>query len=84
MPIDPARPLTLWHGLAFADLYSVDGAARIDQLFAAHLASADAAMADRLAAARVNPDALDRKAESDFLIALGPHLEEARPTFWES
>ena len=34
--------LGLAHGLEFTDLYSVDGAARIDALFVAHLTSADA------------------------------------------
>ena len=40
--------LTLAHGLEFADLYTVDGASRIDRLFAAHLRDADPALADRL------------------------------------
>ena len=73
---DSTRLLALANDLAFADLYAVDGAARIDGLFAAHLAGADAALADRLSAARQNPDALDRKAESELLIAVGPHLED--------
>ena len=76
MPFDPIRPLKLAHGLAFADLYSADGAAKVDALFIAHLEAADAALASRLAAARANPDALSRKDESSLLIALGPHLED--------
>src|SRR5438876_10831481 len=76
MPTDSTRPLALPHGLAFPDLYSIEGAARIDGLFAAHLAAADAALADRLRLARADPHALDRKAESELLIAIGPHLED--------
>ncbi|MEP7181671.1 MAG: FAD-dependent oxidoreductase [Betaproteobacteria bacterium] len=68
--------LTLAHGVAFADLYSAAGAARIDALFVDHLNGADAALAGRLAAARATPDALDRKAESGLLIAVGPHVED--------
>jgi len=76
MSPDPIRSLKLAHGLAFVDLYTSEGAARIDRLFVAHLQSADAAIAARLAAARANPDALDRKGESELLITLGPHLED--------
>ena len=76
MPNDSTPPLTLPHGLAFADLYSIDGAARVDRLFADHLARADPALADRLESARGTPAALERKAESELLIAIGPHLED--------
>ena len=76
MPIDPSRPLALPAGLEFADLYSGEGAARIDALFVAHLRGADAALAERLAAARERSEALDRKSESELLIALAPHLED--------
>ena len=57
MPIDSTRSLALPHGLAFADLYSIEGAARIDELFATQLAAADAALAEALARsrARKNP-----------------------------
>jgi len=76
MPHNPTPTLELPHGLAFADLYSAGGAARIDALFMAHLQATDTALATRLAAARASPDALERKAESELLIALGPHLED--------
>ena len=76
MPSDPSSPLALPPGLAFPDLYSVEGAARIDGQFAAHLHDADAALAARLTAARVNPGALSRLEESELLLALGPHLED--------
>jgi hypothetical protein len=76
MPDAQPRPLKLPNGLAFADLYATDGLARVDRLFVAHLQSADGALADRLETARAHPDALDRKAESELLIDLGPHVED--------
>ncbi len=76
MPSAPSLTLALPHGLAFPDLYSAEGAARIDGQFAAHLRDADVDLAARLAAARANPQALSRKDESELLLALGPHLED--------
>jgi NADPH-dependent glutamate synthase beta subunit-like oxidoreductase/NAD(P)H-flavin reductase len=76
MPFDSKPSLKLAHGLAFADLYSVDGASRIDGCFIEHLEAADASLASRLAAARASPDSLARKEESSLLIALGPHVED--------
>jgi NADPH-dependent glutamate synthase beta subunit-like oxidoreductase/NAD(P)H-flavin reductase len=68
--------LALAHGLRFDDLYRDDGAVRIDALFREALAAADARLAARLDAARADPDALERRAESDLLIALAPHVED--------
>src|SRR5262249_58420912 len=68
--------LTLTHGLAFTDLYQTNGLGRIDDLFRAHLAAADADLAGRLGAARAQPAALDAKGESALLIAVAPHLED--------
>ncbi len=68
--------LTLKHGLAFEDLYRREGLMRLDAAFLAHLKSGDAALAERLATARANPEALDIKAESDLLVELAPHLED--------
>ena len=69
--------LTLAHGLTFADLYSVDGAARIDARFV------DASRGRRCGACRaprgrtrVARDALDRKEESELLIARRAALED--------
>ncbi|HYQ98823.1 MAG TPA: pyridine nucleotide-disulfide oxidoreductase, partial [Casimicrobiaceae bacterium] len=76
MPSLAPRPLSLPAGLASGDLYSTEGAARIDALFVAHLREADAALADRLVQARAAPDALERKAGSELLIALAPHVED--------
>src|SRR4051812_29765057 len=68
--------LSLAHGITFPDLYSVEGAARIDARFVEHVAAADAALSARLAAARAAPASLDRKAESELLIAVAPHVED--------
>src|SRR5207244_3499820 len=76
MPPEPSPPLVLLPGLAFADLYSAEGAGRIDELFVAHLREADAGVASRLVSARANPESLSRKDESELLIAICPHLED--------
>ncbi len=76
MDLSLPSPLRLAHGLAFADLYSVDGLRRIDALFVGHLAHSDGALAARLAAARADPSSLAAKAESELLIAVAPHVED--------
>ncbi|HEY5310221.1 MAG TPA: pyridine nucleotide-disulfide oxidoreductase, partial [Casimicrobiaceae bacterium] len=68
--------ITLAHGLRFADLYSIDGANRIDRLFVDHLRATDAALYGQLDAARASPDALGSKAEAVLLVTLAPHLED--------
>src|SRR5438034_1873503 len=68
--------LALKHGLSFSDLYERDGLIRLDRAFVAHLAAAEVALHGRLMTARAAPDALDRKAESDLLVDLSPHLED--------
>jgi NADPH-dependent glutamate synthase beta subunit-like oxidoreductase/NAD(P)H-flavin reductase len=68
--------LALRHGLEFADLYARDGLIRLDRAFVAHLADVDVGLRNRLMAARAKPDALDRKAESDLIVDLAPHLED--------
>src|SRR5712691_8477829 len=68
--------LALKHGLSFSDLYECVGLIRLDRAFVAHLAAGEVALHDRLMAARAAPDAVDRKAESDLLVDLSPHLED--------
>src|SRR5437764_2117703 len=68
--------LALQHGLAFSDLYERDGLIRLDRAFVAHLAAADVGLHDRLMVGRADADALDRKAESDLLVDLAPHVED--------
>ena len=67
---------TLRFGLTFEDLYDRDGLVRLDAAFIGFLREADAAIADRLVAARTQPTTLAAKAESELLIALAPHLED--------
>jgi NADPH-dependent glutamate synthase beta subunit-like oxidoreductase/NAD(P)H-flavin reductase len=69
-------------GLAFADLYSVDGAARIDARFVDALTAADAALAERLLRARSAPEGLAAKDESAVLLDVAPHLEDFLATLF--
>ena len=66
--------MKLGFGITFADLYAPRGLARVDAAFLAQLEDTD--LAQRLAAARVEPDRLARGEESDLLIALAPHVED--------
>jgi NADPH-dependent glutamate synthase beta subunit-like oxidoreductase/NAD(P)H-flavin reductase len=68
--------LRLAHGLAFDDLYSVEGAATIDERFLAHLTRTDCALAERLLRARADPAVVPAKEESALLIDVAPHLED--------
>ncbi len=63
-------------GLAFEDLYRRDGLLRIDTAFLEQLGQTDAALHQRLAAARAAAEPLAAKAESELLLALAPHLED--------
>jgi len=67
--------LKLTHGFDFADLYSRDGLTRLDGLFIDVLSASDAALANRLLAARAAPQGVAGKDESELLIAVAPHLE---------
>jgi len=68
--------LELGFGFSFLDLYSDAGLRALDAAFCRWLAESDAALATRLAAARADPGALDRRGESDLLIAIAPLLED--------
>src|SRR5579885_3320966 len=68
--------LELQYGLAFGDLYRRQGLAKVDDAFLRHLGDVDAALRDRLLAARAEPAALTAKDESALLIDLAPHLED--------
>jgi NADPH-dependent glutamate synthase beta subunit-like oxidoreductase/NAD(P)H-flavin reductase len=63
-------------GFSFADLYDRGGLGRLDEAFVGFVREADAALADRLVAARKDPAAMAAKAESELLIALAPHVED--------
>ncbi len=71
----PASP-SLRFGFAFADLYDRDALVRLDAKFIEFVRELDAALADRLVAARRDPAALAAKAESELLVTLAPHLED--------
>ncbi len=72
--------LSLKYELSFAELYQRDGLVRLDREFVAYLAAGDAALHGRLMAVRADwaksPGTLDRKAESDLLVDLAPHVED--------
>jgi NADPH-dependent glutamate synthase beta subunit-like oxidoreductase/NAD(P)H-flavin reductase len=67
--------LQLAFGLSFADLYDRDGLVRLDRTFMDRLQAGDAALANRLLAARADPDGVAAKDEGNLLIDLGPHVE---------
>jgi NADPH-dependent glutamate synthase beta subunit-like oxidoreductase/NAD(P)H-flavin reductase len=68
-------PLSLAFGFGFADLYDRAALTRLDGVFLDRLRTADAALHDRLMAARAAPESVKPLEESELLIALGPHLE---------
>ena len=63
-------------GFAFAALYTVEGAGRIDARFLEALRAADAVLAERLRKAREAPDALSAKDEAALLLDVAPHVED--------
>jgi NADPH-dependent glutamate synthase beta subunit-like oxidoreductase/NAD(P)H-flavin reductase len=71
-----SNTLTLAFGFSFEDLYQRGGLLRLDSAFRKLLEDADASLAARLNEARKHPAALERKAQSELLIALAPHLED--------
>src|SRR5579863_5946918 len=75
MPTDTDQ-LDLRFGFSFEDLYHRDGLVRLDEKFLGQLRSADAAIFERLTAARSNPDAFSSKQKSELIIDLAPHLED--------
>ena len=68
--------VTLGHGFSFAELSRREGLVRLDRGFVTRLKAADVTLHTQLMAARAKPAALDDKAESDLILALGPHLED--------
>ncbi len=68
--------LRLAFGINFRDLYDRQALRALDGTFLDFLGEADAALRDRLAAARKATDELAVKDESELLIALAPHLDD--------
>jgi NADPH-dependent glutamate synthase beta subunit-like oxidoreductase/NAD(P)H-flavin reductase len=76
MDADPAAEAQhLRFGLSFDDLADRPGLVRLDRAFLAHLAAEDTGLHARLLAARADPAALEEKAASDLIVALGPHVD---------
>ena len=71
-----AETLRLAFDCTFPDLYDTTGLERLDRVFLEQLARVDPALAFRIAEARLEPDALDRKEEAALLLEAGPHLED--------
>ena len=69
-----ASPLKF--GFSFDDFYRRDGLLRLDQVFLNELSQSDAAVHDRLIAARGSESPLAAKDESELLLALAPHLDD--------
>jgi NADPH-dependent glutamate synthase beta subunit-like oxidoreductase/NAD(P)H-flavin reductase len=62
--------------LTLEDLYRRDGLLRIDARFVAFVREREPDVAERLGRARAAPDDLGRQAESDLMVAVGPHLDD--------
>ena len=76
MDADPAAEAQhLRFGLSFDDLADRPGLVRLDRAFLAHLAAEDTGLHARLLAVRADPAALEDKAASDLIVALGPHVD---------
>jgi len=63
-------------GSRFEDLYQRAGLQQLDTAFLDFLGSAEAALRARLESARIEPEALARKDESELLIAVAEHLDD--------
>jgi NADPH-dependent glutamate synthase beta subunit-like oxidoreductase/NAD(P)H-flavin reductase len=66
--------MKLGFGIAFGDLYERAGLLRLDAAFLDFLGEADAALREKLLAARASPPPV--REESDLLVALAPHVED--------
>jgi len=66
--------MQLAFGIRFKDLYEREGLLRVDRAFLAFLGEIDAALRDRLIAAREKQPG--GKVESDLLVALAPHVDD--------
>jgi NADPH-dependent glutamate synthase beta subunit-like oxidoreductase/NAD(P)H-flavin reductase len=70
------KTLTLSFGLAFDDLYSHVGLAKIDAIFLKQLREASPSLHERLVEARRNPSALAAKPASELIVELAPYVED--------
>ncbi len=70
-----AEPAAPGQGFTFAELATRDGLIRLDKGFLERLRAEDAALHERLLAARAAPADVSVKDEADLVVALGPHLD---------
>ncbi|MBM3394977.1 MAG: pyridine nucleotide-disulfide oxidoreductase [Betaproteobacteria bacterium] len=70
-----ATALRLGFDISFEDLYDHAGLTRLDSRFLAYLNGRDPALHERLIAGRASPALLDKKQESELLIAVAPQVE---------
>lgn len=75
---DPVYP----YGLSFGELYTREGATRLDNAFTAELKEQAADLFNRLMQARATPESIEAKQESDLIIALAPLLERFLARFF--
>jgi NADPH-dependent glutamate synthase beta subunit-like oxidoreductase/NAD(P)H-flavin reductase len=68
--------LDLDFGFRFEDLYDGHGLRRLDGVFLDFLGAGDAALRERLVAARANPGTLAPKTHSELLVDVAPHLDD--------
>ncbi len=68
--------LSLGFEIRFADLYERAGLLRVDAAFLRELEASDAALNQRLLAARTDRAAIESKQESQLLIDLAPHVDD--------
>ena len=68
--------LTLRFGFAFEDLYRREGLVRLDAVFLEQLRASNGDLHTRLTEARLNPEALAAKKQSDLIIEVAPHVED--------
>ena len=71
-----ATGLDLDFGFRFEDLYDGQALRRLDGAFLEFLGAGDAALRDRLVAARTDPAALAPKAHAELLVDVAPHLDD--------
>ena len=68
--------LTLRFGFSFEDLYRREGLVRLDAVFLEQLRASNGDLHTSLIEARLNPEALAAKKQSDLIIEVAPHLED--------
>lgn len=70
------KGLKLNFGVEFVELYSREGAEKLDAAFVKELAEANTELHNKFVEARTKTDSLEMKDESNLLIEVAPHLED--------